>query len=292
MSYFVYSITGPSGRAYIGLSKNVKARWTSHRRKARTENGRHPFYDSLRRHGVEAFTVSVVSEHGSLAEAQHAEVEAIAELGPAAYNVSPGGEYDAACGGKAFWERIRKDPEAYSAYISRLRKGVASSPNRRYPAHLNVLFAAKSAKERWKFQQRATRMARNKAGFSGGPISYGAGPDTSPSPSKLKRHSIQSREAATALWSRRTEREKNELGEAIAETLRGVYAEGTAARERLAEVARKGRETMDRVKQGRAASRGLKSFWENLKKDPDAYAAYIAARRETLMKTLAAKAKP
>lgn len=292
MPYFVYSITGPSGRAYIGLSKNVKARWVSHRRKARIENGRHPFYDSIRRHGSEAFTVSILSEFPTLGEAQRAEVEAIAALGPAAYNVSPGGEYDAGFGGKVFWERLRKDPEAYAAYISRLRRGVTSSPNRHYPTHLNVLFAAKSAKERWKFQQRATRIARNKAGVSGEPISYGAGRDATVTPAKLKRHSIKSRENAKALWARRTVREKEDLGAAIAETLRAVYAEGTPARERLAEAARKGRENMDRVKQGQAASKGLKAFWENLKKDPEAYAAYISERRSTLMKTLKAKATP
>lgn len=292
MSYFVYSITGPSGRSYIGLSKDVKARWASHRRKARTENGRHPFYDSLRRHGFEAFTVAVLSEFPTLAEAQRAEVEAIAALGPSAYNVSPGGEYDAGCGGKVFWGRLRKDPEAYAAYILRLKQGVSASPNRHYPTHLKVLFAAKSAKERWKFQQRATRIARNKSGFSGAPVTYGAGPDTAATPAKLKRHAMKSRENAAALWARRTEQEKKEVGEAIAETLRTVYAPGTAARERLAEVARKGRENMDREKQGRAASKGLKAFWAKLREDPEAYAAHIAARRETLLKTLNAKAKP
>ena len=38
-----------------------------------------------------------------------------------------------------------------------------------------------------------------------------------------------------------------------------------------------------------AASQGLKKFWVELRKDPEAYAAYMAARRVSLQKTLEQK---
>lgn len=282
--YLIYAAISPSGRMYIGLTKNLKQRWVAHVRKARENKGRHPFYDAMRKHGTGAFTLRVLSKHETLEAAKAEEVAAIKRCRPLAYNVSDGGEYDAGSGGKAFWSRLREDPEALAAYLSRLSQAIRESPlcggN---PTHLAELFAAKSPREKWKFQQRATRMAR---GRPGPPITYGAGPDTSVTKSKQIRHARGSRENAKALWARRTEDEKKKVAGAIAETLRGVYAEGSEARRRLAEVARKGRENMDRKKQGQAASKGLKAFWERLRKDPEAYARYIEARRKTLLETL------
>lgn len=44
------------------------------------------------------------------------------------------------------------------------------------------------------------------------------------------------------------------------------------------------RKHIDRNKQGKAASKGLKAWWASLKADPVRYAAHLAARKETLAK--------
>ena len=46
---------------------------------------------------------------------------------------------------------------------------------------------------------------------------------------------------------------------------------------------------MDRKVQGAAASKGLKGFWAEIKKDPERYAAYMASRNKTLLETLERK---
>ena len=49
------------------------------------------------------------------------------------------------------------------------------------------------------------------------------------------------------------------------------------------------RQNIDRSVQAPAASQGLKKFWVELRKDPEAYAAYMAARRASLQETLEQK---
>lgn len=286
MRYAIYMIVGPSGRMYVGLSKDPDARWASHRRRARENNrGRHPFYDALRKYGPWAFTLHVLEWHDCLDAAKDAEVQAIAAFGPLAYNVSRGGDYDAGTGGKVFWERIRQDPEAYAAYIERLSAGVKAVAHTFDVSHLHAATAAKSARWRWGQQHRITRMARKNGGE---PIVYGARLKVS---DKLfaARKSRQSRLSALAQHAARPDDVRQSVNAKIAESLRDVYAEGTDAKKRILEMGAKGRANMDRKVQGAAASKGLKGYWENLKKDPEAYAAHIARRRETLMKTLERK---
>lgn len=286
MRYAIYLIFGPSGRPYVGLSKDPSARWASHRRRAReNKRGRHPFYDALRKHGPESFTLHVLEWHEDLDVAKAAEVQAIAALGTFAYNVSPGGDYDAGTGGKVFWERIRQDPEAYVAYIERLSTGVKAAAHTFDTSRMHEAIAAKGVRWRWEQQHRITRMARKNGGE---PIVYGA---------RLKisdrlfsaRKSRQSRLSALAQHAARSEDIRQTVNAKIADTLRDVYAVGTDAKKRILEIGAKGRANMDRKVQGAAASKGLKGYWADLKKDPDAYAAHIARRRETLMKTLERK---
>jgi hypothetical protein len=47
----------------------------------------------------------------------------------------------------------------------------------------------------------------------------------------------------------------------------------------------KARQNIDRSIQGPAASKGIKTFWENLRKDPSAYEAHINQRKQTLAET-------
>ena len=47
------------------------------------------------------------------------------------------------------------------------------------------------------------------------------------------------------------------------------------------EATKKARSSIDRTVQGPAASKGLKNWWTELRKDPERYNAYIASRIET-----------
>lgn len=285
MSYAVYLIMGPSGRPYVGLSKDPDARWGSHRRRAKTRLTRHPFYDALRKYGPEQFTLQVISWHATLDEAKAAEVSTIAAWGAHAYNVSPGGEYDAGTGGKVFWDRIKQDPEAYAAYRARLSAGVKAVAHAFDVTRLHAALASKPARWRWKQQHRITRMARPNGGS---PIVYGPREKESERLASARK-SRQSRLNALAQHAARPEEVKRAVNAKIANTLRRAYEPGSEHRKRLAESAARGRANMDRKVQGAAASKGLKNFWVELKKDPEAYAAHIARRRETLMQTLEGK---
>lgn len=284
MRYAIYVIVGPTGRVYAGLSIDPDARWASHRRKARTQKTRHPFYDALRKYGPEQFTMHVVSWHETLEEAQAAEIQAIAAFGPLAYNVSPGGEYDAGTGGRVFWQEIKKDPERYAAYLRKLSEGVKATSHLADRSKLKEVLAARPAKDRWKQQHRITRLARGK----GAPIVYGPREEAFPRTAALLK-SRTSRLSALATHAARSEEDRAAVNIKIAESLTVAYAEGSSNRARLAEVAAKGRANMDRKVQGAAASKGLKGFWAEIKKDPERYATYMASRNKTLLETLERK---
>lgn len=285
MPYAIYIIMGPSGRPYIGLSKDPDARWGSHRRRAKDRLTRHPFYDALRKYGPEQFTLHVISWHVTLDEAKSAEVSAIAAWGDHAYNVSPGGEYDAGTGGKVFWERIKKDPEAYSAYRARLSAGVKAVAHLYDRSKMYAGYLATPARDRWKRQHRMTRLSLKDRKA---PLVYGARVRLTPK-TDAARNVRRARQSALLQHARRDPQERQAVNAKIAATLREVYADGTDAKRRILDMGAKGRANMDRKVQGAAASRGLKNYWAELKKDPEAYAAHIARRRETLMKTLERK---
>jgi group I intron endonuclease len=60
MKIFIYRITSPSGRIYIGKSKNVKNRWADYKRlhcKSQTK-----LYNSFNKYGVENHIFEVIDE--------------------------------------------------------------------------------------------------------------------------------------------------------------------------------------------------------------------------------------
>ena len=78
----IYKITSPSGKVYIGQSKNCYNRWRSHIQK--TFNGaspeyEYPLYRSFRKYGVENFTFEVLEIIENEAELNDAETNWILE---------------------------------------------------------------------------------------------------------------------------------------------------------------------------------------------------------------------
>ncbi len=59
--HYIYKLTSPSGKAYIGRTTNFNSRLTRHLHKARS-GYQHPLYDSIRKHGWDNFIKEVVAE--------------------------------------------------------------------------------------------------------------------------------------------------------------------------------------------------------------------------------------
>lgn len=94
--FCVYLITClPNGKRYVGKASDAWKRWCAHRRHAWTKTPEcAALYRAMRKHGLPAFRVELLSEHSTESEAYEAEREAIARLGtqtPNGYNLTGGG---------------------------------------------------------------------------------------------------------------------------------------------------------------------------------------------------------
>lgn len=296
MSYFIYRITSPSKKVYIGLTKNIKERWRAHKGKAhRSKRKRHPLSDAILCYGDNNFQIKELSIFEDIKAAKKEEVKQIAQYNATdrskGYNISPGGEYDGAFGSKIFWEKMYLDPKAFAAYRSRLSKAC----KKRGPTNLEALLKyqkALPAKERWKRAYRASRVsARNKSPRQkGGTLTTGhiakmvAGGKQAwidKPESEKRRHAISSRERAKNQWGKRTNTEKTEVSNKISSTLKEKYACNPDFKKKNLKQIKGARSYIDRKVQAPAASKGLKLFWAEIKKDPERYQAYLQARTET-----------
>lgn len=290
--FHIYLIVGPTGKVYVGLSKNVKERWRSHKARAFKEGKKHPLYDAMRKYGHEAFFVTLLESHDLLPDAQSAEIVAIKELRSddrsRGYNLSPGGEYDALIGPKIFWDRMRSDPEAYEVYRQNL-SAAQQRRSREIDGHeiaesLLRFNRALSARERYKRAYRALRINGTRIK----PMAAGRLRPHGPR-SAAKLASITNRKNVIEVWAGREDTERRAIFDKISETLRAKYREDPEFKESQQESIANARLHIDKEKQGKAASGGLKKFWADLKADPERYARYISSRKATLMKTLEAK---
>ena len=59
--HYIYKLTSPSGKTYIGRSKNFNSRLTRHLFTANS-GYQHPLYDSIRKHGWDNFTKEIIAE--------------------------------------------------------------------------------------------------------------------------------------------------------------------------------------------------------------------------------------
>ena len=297
--FYVYKLTSPSGRAYVGFTgQTVAERWRQHVTRA-LRGAQHPLCAAIRKYGAENFTVETVAVFTTAEAALAAEVEHIAAL-ERKYNISPGGERDFVAG-RARLAELRQDPAWDANYRAKLSAGVLNSE--RHRARLPELTSAsgvwrkENPRAAWRAQNRATRAARKAPhathGVKADPVKQSMALRAfwaSALPSARKRRRITARKAALAQWAKRTAPERTALAEKIAASMRQHHkrrdAEGTAAHNAQLASARK---HIDRAVQAPAASRGLKKFWAELRENPEAYAAYMAARTATLHKKLEQK---
>ncbi len=59
--HYIYKLTSPSGKSYIGRTESFNDRLTRHLSKANS-GYQHPLYDSIRKHGWENFTKEIIAE--------------------------------------------------------------------------------------------------------------------------------------------------------------------------------------------------------------------------------------
>lgn len=93
---FIYKLTSPSGKVYIGKAGNPARRWQEHARNARSGKASY-LYEAIRKYGWEAFTKEIIDSAQSLEELNQKEVYWIAYYrsytdATKGYNSTPGGD--------------------------------------------------------------------------------------------------------------------------------------------------------------------------------------------------------
>lgn len=287
--YIIYRITGPTGKSYIGLTKSkLRERWRQHVKRAMTEPRNHPFYNAIRKYGKKAFTVEEIDYAPDKPSAQKLEMRYIANHNKELlYNLSPGGEADGEAGSKIFWDYMNANPEAKKAYIEKLSEVKKGNDWSDYDAMQEKAqeWRKNNPKEAYKKSLRALRIAnRNKPKREVGPI------DLKTRLMRKHNRSKISQIQAKKQWADMTHGQKAELSAKISSSVKESWKKVKDPNKR-SELTKIAREAIDRKKQGEAASKGLKSFWVELKKDPERYAEYIAKRNASLKKTLIEQGK-
>ena len=296
--FIIYRITSPSGKSYTGLTgQPLKHRWQQHVKKAGT-GFKHPLASAIRKYGAESFAVEhIASSIGGLEYAKECEILCIAQIPEGQrYNLSLGGEHDNGAGNKRFWAFMKNNPDKMEIYRARLVQAQKDRPPPSEADKQALKAAAKqwafdNAREAYKIRHRASRIALRKAqAHNGGKISrkeenrliYLARPLKERLQIKYKRARPRSSDATKKIWAGRTEEEKQIINAKIAETLKARYKAdkkmGAANKEQL----KAARKTIDRGKQGKAASIGQVKFWEELRKDPERLKKYMETRTASL----------
>lgn len=284
--YSIYKIISPSGKCYIGLTKmKVSDRWAQHVKKARY-GYKHPFHTAIRKYSKEAFKVEILFSGLSAEEACQKEIESIALISKELlYNLSPGGENDGAVGGKTFWAKINSDPAYKAKYLKNLSEGVKNGKKHDY-AHISATaqqWRKDNPRKAWKLSSRALRVANkaNKKKF--------AHLEKAPQISLKQRLLIKykpwkiSQANTTKMWANRDEKARKVIADKVSKTLKEKHKNLTSD-EKMAMVS-KARAAIDRSVQGPAASKGIKKFWEELKKDPIKFRAHMNKKTAKMMNT-------
>lgn len=282
--YSIYKLTSPSGGVYVGLTgQTVHERWLSHVKRAKSRIN-HPLYNSIRKHGRDAFTVETLESGLTEKEASEREKYHISLIPvQVRYNISDGGETDGAAGAKIFWDRMNANPEEMAAYKAKLSKIKLANDCSDYES-----MQAKAAewrknnpKEAYKISRRGSRVAAKLDGRK--PIIK---PVRALKEKLLWKHrrDLATRRSVTKVWAERDVNTKAAIGNKISETHK--LNNSLKSKEERNDMVAYARSKVDQVKRAKAASAGIKQFWVDLKKDPVKYDAYIQQRKKTLLETL------
>lgn len=287
--YSVYRLTSPSGGIYIGLTRQtIYQRWQSHYKKARKEYN-HPLYNAIRLYGKEGFYISLIKDALTEKQAQTLEIAEIAKLSKnVRYNISEGGEVLSSEISKAIWAKINATPESRAAYLKKLSDSKLANDFTDYRALQEKAqqWRKDNAKIAYKISSRASRVAKRLDKRP--PKIY---PELSLKEALLFKHKRGefNRRMVTKVWAGRDSETVEAIGKKISQAHIEKHKNKTP-KEKLAMVS-KARSAIDRSIQGPAASKGIKAFWVELRKDPVKHREHIDRRVKTLKSKLGAKVK-
>lgn len=292
----VYRIECPEG-VYIGQTNSLAGRWSAHKRQALVEGRNGPLYDSLRARPEADFSLEVLAEGLSRAEAKALEVAFIAEARSTyarVLNQSRGGDFDMADGCRIFWERVTADPSAYGGYFAKL----SAAAVRRYPRVAKLLtdgaarWREENPREAYKMSRRGLRFA-NKANREAPRTPRPRAAESAETKAARAEAAAQTRAARTKaaqrrlgieaarrvrkVWAGRNEEQRAAIGEKISARARARY-EDEAEVARVSAQLVDARKNIDRDKQAKAASKGLKNYWAELRRDKKKFAEAMAQR--------------
>lgn len=282
--YTVYKITTPSNRCYVGYtSLPLKERWRHHKRRAfNGEYPGHPFYEEVRSTNGEGFILEelhIVLNHKKALELEEKE---IAEVSPEkSLNLSCGGVNDASEGGRIFWERINQDPQKREEYLKKLsdRKKESDWTDYEKLAEANKQWRHDNPMKAYKMATRALRIANKKRPKKEAEEEF--------SLKEKLRHKHRLNEVKSEyvkeVWNSRSEEERKAIGDKISASAKKNMARKSAEEKRA--ITQKARDSIDREKQGNAASKGIKKWWKELKEDPVKYKEYMDRRNESQAET-------
>ena len=262
----VYRITSPSGKCYIGITKNtLKKRIEGHLRRA-NRGDNHPFYNAIRKYGFENFKVEEAKEREVFYIAEYKEKTGV-------YNISRGGDYDGLDGMRHFWNTLT--PERREVYIENLKRGISASDLRDYDRlqECSQKWRKENPKAAYKISSRNLRLAQRAIGIK--PYFE----REASKPQRLKRPlSVGHHIGAKKQWASRTEEERKTVGRNISKALKArnsCRAETEKAKHdaQLAEA----RKNID----VRKRSQRVREAYAELKKDPVKWAEYLEKRRKS-----------
>ena len=286
-SFTVYRVTAPNSKTYIGYTgMSLAERWRHHILRAHEAPIKHPFYAAIRHFGASVFTVEALSTHDTRTDAQKAEEQAISATPlDMRFNLSPGGVADAAFGGKMFWKRINEDPAQRAAYLAKLSRAKLNNDWTDYDVLTEkaAQWRKDNPREAYKLAYRAIRLARQAQQLNK------QGSERSLKDRLLWKHnrSAATRKMATEVWASRDKETRAAIGESISRARKKQLESKT--HEELQQQTKAARAAIDRDRQGKLASAGLKSFWAQLRADPVRYTEYINRRKISLARTLEEK---
>lgn len=282
--YTVYRITTSSGRCYTGYtSLPLNERWRHHKRRAfNGECPGHPFYEEVRTANGEGFILEPLHIVDNRQSAMKLEEEEIARVPrERSLNLSCGGVNDAAEGGRIFWERINQDTEKREEYLKKLsdRKKESDWTDYEKLTKANRQWRHDNPMKAYKMSTRALRIANKKR------PKKEAEEELSLKEKLRHKHKLNDvkSECVKEVWNNRSEDERNAIGAKISAAAKKNMAEKSIEEKRA--ITQKARDSIDREKQGKAASKGVKNWWKELKKDPERYKEYMDRRNKSQAET-------
>jgi group I intron endonuclease len=97
--YYIYLITFPNDKVYVGQSKNIKKRWYEHKRLGKKGNERIILYEAIHKYGVDSISFDIIDKAETLKKINQKEIQYIVQyhsyihdLECNGYNMTLGGE--------------------------------------------------------------------------------------------------------------------------------------------------------------------------------------------------------